>query len=132
MKSLMDQNDTEIMADWYSFAAEQPGFVGFALRLLREKKGFSLEDQRKELGADEVTFMRLQAMPLPRETSVVRDSHRIAEVVGLANMFAFVNAMTLFRQIESATGQAATSVEGVYEAAFDEQSDLDEVEGERQ
>ena len=78
-----DASDKEIMASWYAYAAEEPGFVGYWLGLLRKRQRITLEQQQSELGVDEQILLRLQAMPLPRPEWLARDAHRIAEVCNL-------------------------------------------------
>jgi hypothetical protein len=108
---------------WYRYASQRPGFVGFALRLVRERTGQSKEEQRHEFGTDEQSFLHLQGMPLPRSESLPSDANRIAETCGLSNSMAFIKAMILAQSIERSSLQP---VEGeFYMAAFDDTEDLD-------
>lgn len=109
---------------WYRYAAQRPGFVGHALRLVRERTSQSEEDQRREFGADEEVFLRLQGMPLPRVRSLVSDSNRIAEECGIGDALAFVRAMILAQNLEQSSEEPVTKES--YLAAFDEEDDLDE------
>jgi hypothetical protein len=111
--------DEEIMASWYVYAADEPGFVGHWLGLLRERQIITADEQQAEFGADEPTFRRLQAMPLPRSQALAGDAHQIAEHCHLKNPMAFVQAMILARSLERMVDQAA--VQGFYQAAFDEE-----------
>jgi hypothetical protein len=111
--------DEEIMASWYADAADEPGFVGYWLDLLRERQGATAVEQQTEFGADDVAFRRLQAMPLPRSQALARDAHRIAEHCHLKNPMPFVQAMIFARNLERTTDQVA--VQEFYQAAFDEE-----------
>src|SRR5947209_16027661 len=91
--------DEEIMASWYAYAADEPGFVGYWLDLLRERQGVTAVEQQNEFGADEPVFWRLQSMPLPQSQALARDAHRIAEHCKLQNPIAFVHAMILARSL---------------------------------
>jgi len=112
-------DDEEIMASWYDYAADEPGFVGHCLGLLRVRLGLMPDAQQAEFGADEVAFRRLQAMPLPRGQSLARDAHQIAERCHLKNPMAFVQAMILARSLELAADCPAA--QEFYQAAFDEE-----------
>ncbi len=111
--------DEEIMASWYAYAGDEPGFVGYWLGLLRERQGVTAVEQQNEFGADEATFLRLQSMPLPRSQLLARDAHRIAEHCKLRNSMAFVQAMLLASNLERAADTSA--VQEFYQAAFDEE-----------
>jgi len=109
---------------WYRYASEQPGFVGSALRLLRERAGISIEEQQRDFGVDDQTFLRLQGMPLPRAKSIPSDANRIAEACQLSNRLAFVRAMVMACNLErDADWEVARDA---YQAAFDEEDDLDQ------
>ena len=111
---------------WYRYAAKQPGFVGHALRLLRESNGQSDEEQRRELGVDEFSFLRLQGMPLPRDHSLVPDANRIANECGLTDSLAFVRTMILAQNLgRGGSGEQPATLE-FYQAAFDDEGDLDQ------
>jgi hypothetical protein len=116
--------DEEIMADWYASVAEEPGFVGTWLSLLRNRQRITLEQQQSELGVDAQIFLHLQAMPLPRAELLASDAHRIAEACNLENPMAFVQAMILAYNLERAQTQA--TVQEFYQAAFDAEEDLDQ------
>ena len=114
-----DHTDEEIMASWDTYTADEPGFVGYWLGLLRERQGVTAVEQQNEFGADEAAFLRLQSMPLPRSQILARDAHRIAECCNLKNTMAFVQAILLASNLEHA---ADTSVaQEFYQAAFDEE-----------
>ena len=114
----------EAIKRWYRYASEQPGFIGVALRLLRERTGVSIEEQQRDFGADDETFLRLQGMPLPRAQSIPGDAHRIAEACQLANGLAFVKAIVMACNLQrDADWEPATDA---YQAAFDEEDDLDQ------
>jgi hypothetical protein len=115
----------EILTEWYDYAAKQPGFVGSALGLLRDRQSITPQQQQSGFGANDQAFLRLQAMPLPRPQSFVGDAHRIAEACGLANPLAFVQAMILARSLERT--EPKTGAEGSYQAAFDPEDDLDRI-----
>ena len=119
-----DLMNKKAVLGWYRYAAQRPGFIGHALRLVRERTGQSDEDQQREFGADDQTFLRLQGMPSPRPQSLVSDANRIAEECGLKDALAFVRAMILAQKLEQSGGQPATKES--YLAAFDEEDDLDE------
>jgi hypothetical protein len=112
-------SDEEIMASWYAYTADEPGFVGYWLGLLRERQGIRAARQQSEFGADESAFLRLQSMPLPPSSSLARDAHRIAEACNLGNPLAFAQAMILARSLERAAENS--SVQEFYQAAFDEE-----------
>src|SRR5437868_9339404 len=114
--------DEEIMASWYAYAANEPGFVGYWLDLLRERQGVTAVEQQNEFGADEPAFRRLQSMPRPQSQALVRDAHRIAESCHLKNPMAFVQAMILAQGLERTTERPA--IQEYYQAAFDEEEDL--------
>jgi hypothetical protein len=114
-----DAGDEDIMASWYDYTADEPGFVGYWLSLLRERQGVTADEQQNEFGAEARAFLRLQAMPLPRTHSLARDAHRIAESCNLKNPMAFVQAMILARSLERAADNS--TVEEFYQAAFDEE-----------
>lgn len=116
-------SDEEIMTRWYAYAADEPGFVGHWLKLLRERESVTPDHQQSEFGANDRAFLQLQAMPLPRSESLTRDAHRIGEACGLGNPMAFVQAMILANNLISDTNQA--SVQEFYQAAFDADEDLD-------
>src|ERR1700754_4937292 len=92
--------DNQFATKWYKFAAERSGFVGNALRLIREKTGQCIEEQQIEFGANDQGFLRLQGMPLPRTESLASDADRIARECGLTNPFAFVQCMILVKRLE--------------------------------
>ena len=114
--------DEEIMASWYAYAADEPGFVGHWLDLLRERQGVTAVEQQNEFGADEPAFRRLQSIPLPQSQALARDAHRIAESCKLKNPMAFVQAMILARSLERTAAHPA--IQEYYQAAFDEEEDL--------
>lgn len=116
-------DDKQILNKWYRFAANQPGFVGSALALLRGRRGITSQHQQNDFGVGDENFLRLQAMSLPRSQSFANDAHRIAQTCGLANPLAFVQSMMLWRNLEAA--EAQTEKEEFYQAAFDEDSELD-------
>ena len=111
--------DEEIMASWYAYTADEPGFVGYWLGLLRERQRVTAVEQQDEFGADEAAFLRLQSIPLPRSQMLARDAHRIAERCNLKNPIAFVQAMLLASSLERAADTSA--VQEFYQAAFDEE-----------
>jgi hypothetical protein len=115
--------DEEIMASWYADAADEPGFVGHWLGLLRERLEITAAEQQNELSADEPAFQRLQAMPRPRRQALARDAHRIAERCHLDNPMAFVRAMILAHGLERAADHPAA--QEFYQAAFDEEEELE-------
>jgi hypothetical protein len=115
--------DEEILASWYAYVADEPGFVGYWLDLLRERQGVTAIEQQIEFGADEPAFRRLQSMPLPQSQALARDAHRIAESCHLKNPMAFVQAMILARSLERTTEHPA--IQEYYQAAFDEEEDLE-------
>ena len=117
------KDDGKIIARWYGYAAQRPGFVGFLLKFIRERMSQSVEEQRHEFGVEEQAFLRLQGMPLPRSQSFSKDAHRIAEECGLTNPFAFVRIMVKAQNLQRTDGEA--NVLSAYRAAFDEDSDLD-------
>lgn len=123
MDSRDHTSDDEILTSWYAYVADEPGFVGYWLGLLRERQGNTAAQQQNEFGADEQAFLRLQSMPLPQTNSLARDAHRIAEGFNLKNPMAFVQAMILARSLERSVDNGA--VEGFYQAAFDEEEDLE-------
>jgi hypothetical protein len=106
------------MVSWYAYAADEPGFVGYWLDLLRERQGVTAVEQQTEFGADEPAFRRLQSMPLPQRDALARDAHRIAESCHLKNPMAFVQAMILARSLERPADHPA--IQEFYQAAFDE------------
>jgi hypothetical protein len=112
-------SDEEIMASWYNYTADEPGFVGHWLGLLRERHGITAAQQQSEFGANESAFLRLQSMPLPKTSSLARDALRIAEICDLKNPMAFAQAMILARSLEHAADNSA--VQEFYQAAFDEE-----------
>ena len=112
-------SDEEIMASWYAYTSDEPGFVGYWLDLLRERQGATTAQQQSEFGAGESAFLRLQSMPLPRASSLARDALRIAEVCDLKNPMAFAQAMILARSLEQVADNSA--VQEFYQAAFDEE-----------
>ena len=124
MEHLDNISDDKILAEWYDYAARQPGFVGIALGLLRDRQSVTLQQQQSEFGANEQAFLRMQAMPLPRPKSFAGDAHRIAEACGLANPLAFVQAMILARSLGRT--ESPTDIEEFYQAAFDSEDDLDQ------
>lgn len=119
MNSGEHTGDEEIMASWYAYVADEPGFVGYWLDLLRERQGITAVEQQNEFGADEAVFLRLQSIPLPRSHALARDAHRIAEHCNLKNPMAFVQAMLLARSLENTADTSA--VQEFYQAAFDEE-----------
>jgi AraC-like DNA-binding protein len=111
---------------WYKYAARQPGFIGHALRLIRELNGQSEEEQRHEFGADEQSFLRLQGMPLPRAQVLVTDANRIAEECGLTDSLAFVRTMIMAQNLERSRASDQPATREFYQAAFDDENDLDQ------
>lgn len=111
------------MTGWYVYAADEPGFVGYWLDLLRERQSVTPDQQKSEFGADDQAFLQLRAMPLPRSQALASDAHRIAEACGLKNQMAFVQAMILAKSLTRATNQSST--QEFYQAAFDADEDLD-------
>lgn len=118
-------SDEEMITAWHGYAANQIGFVGDALRLLRDYQGQTLQEQQSEFGVSDKIFLRLQSMLMPRSQLFTNDAQRIAESCGLANPFAFVKAMVLARTLEHARAQP--SVKEIYQAAFDAEDGLDEM-----
>ena len=116
-------SDEEIIVSWHAYVADEPGFVGIWLRLLRERQGITPVEQQNEFGADDQAFFRLQAMPLPRSKLLARDAHRIAEACNLKYPMAFVQAMILARDLSHTADQAGP--QEFYQAAFDEEEDLE-------
>lgn len=112
-------SDEEIMLSWYTHVADEPGFVGYWLGLLRERQGITPAEQQTEFGTDEQVFLRLQAMPLPRSQSLARDAHRIAEICNLSNPLAFVQAILIARNLDQTADNS--TVQEFYQAAFDEE-----------
>ena len=112
-------SDEEIMLSWYTHVADEPGFVGYWLGLLRERQGITPVEQQTEFGTDERVFLRLQAMPLPRSQSLARDAHRIAEICNLSNPLAFVQAILIARNLDQTADNS--TVQEFYQAAFDEE-----------
>ncbi len=119
MDSIDHASDEEIMASWYAYTGDEPGFVGYWLDLLRERQGATAAQQQSEFGAGESAFLRLQSMPLPRASSLAYDTLRIAEVCDLKNPMAFAQAMILARSLEHVADNSA--VQEFYQAAFDEE-----------
>jgi hypothetical protein len=116
--------DEAVLRAWYEFAAQEPGFVGSFLRLLRERQGKSAEDQQAELGIDHEAFMRLQGIPLPRARVFANDALRIAETCGLPSPLSLVGLLVLARNL--ATAPAHVEAAHVYQAAFDATESLDD------
>ncbi len=112
-------SDEEIMLSWYTHVADEPGFVGYWLGLLRERQGITPAEQQTEFGTDEQVFLRLQAMPLPQSQSLARDAHRIAEICNLSNPLAFVQAILIARNLDQTADNS--TVQEFYQAAFDEE-----------
>ena len=115
--------DEKILASWYADVADEPGFVGHWLSLLRERLGITAIEQQNEFGTDEPAFRRLQAMPRPRSQTLARDAHRIAERCHLKNPMAFVQAMILVHGLEREADHPAA--QEFYQAAFDEEEGLE-------
>jgi hypothetical protein len=125
MDSTTIMSDEEILSSWYDFTSTEPGFVGYLLKLLRDREGTTTEEQQNSFGADSEKFRRLQAMPMPRTTSLSSDALRIAEACKLGNSFAFIQAMILASKLEN---EFVSTEEGeFYQAAFDPEVDLDEI-----
>lgn len=125
MKRQQDhKRDDEAIKRWYRYASEQPGFVGLALRLLRERTGISIAEQQRDFGVDDQTFLHLQGMPLPRAQSIPSDANRIAEACQLSNRLAFVRAMVMACNLER--DAHSDVLRDAYQAAFDEEDDLDQ------
>lgn len=122
MSGINEISDEKIMARWYAYVADEPGFVGEWLKLLREREVVNIDHQQNEFGADVRAFLQLQAMPLPRPQSLVKDAHRIAEACGLENPMAFVQAMIIANNLVSERVQAPA--QEFYQAAFDADEDL--------
>ena len=121
-----EKTNNKVVNGWYKYAARQLGFVGHALRLIREFNGQSEEDQRREFGADEEAFMRLQGMPLPRAQALASDANRIAEECGLTIPLAFVRMMILAQGLERTHTNDKSANQKFYQAAFDDEGDLDQ------
>jgi hypothetical protein len=138
MSQQTQDQDNVYLDRWYRFAADQPGFIGSWLQLLRERQHQTSEQQRKDFGASLESFVRLQGMPLPRAFQFTRDARRIAEVCRLANPDRFVQALLLARSLIRSAAQGSTADTGqeaagrlwtsseYYQAAFDEDKELDE------
>ena len=120
-----DISDEEIMESWYDFVATEPGFVGGILKRLRDREGTTPEQQQKIFGVNDQGFRRLEAMPMPRPKSLASDAHRIAEACNLANPLAFVQTIVLASKLEKT--QNRKGEEEFYQAAFDPESDLDQI-----
>src|SRR5262245_14334459 len=118
-------SDEQILGSWYDFVSTEPGFVGYLLKILRDKEGTTFEEQQSSFGVDADRFRHLQAMPKPRPGHLSGDAHRIAEVCNLNNPFAFVQAMVLASNL--ANSLETTETEEYYQAAFDPELDLDEI-----
>lgn len=118
-------SDQEIIRSWERFVAQQPGFVGGALQLLRDNRNLTEAEQQNEFGIGSQGWSRLLAMPLPRADQYARDAHRIAQACGVQNEMAFVTALLMARGLEAGQQAAAGSQFEVYQAAFDARDDLD-------
>ncbi|HZU03368.1 MAG TPA: hypothetical protein VFA10_27120 [Ktedonobacteraceae bacterium] len=71
---------------WHQKAAGHPGFIGYGLRLLRERTPMTEEQQRTALGipteaAYNPVWLTLQALSFPRAANFEHDVQRIAEYV---------------------------------------------------
>ena len=126
--------DDAILRDWCQYAAGQPAFVGFLLRLLREQQKKSVEQQRKEFEVSPEDFNQLEGMPLPRPNQFTRDAQRIAEVCHLSAPDTFVNAMVLARSLARTLAQTGTesasmpiNLSASYQAAHDADEELDQI-----
>lgn len=70
---------------WHQQAAKQPGFIGYALSLLRERNAMTEEQQREAIGISteanyDPVWLHLQAMGFPRAgEDFARDVERIAD-----------------------------------------------------
>ena len=124
-----DPTDASLLNNWYQYAAQQKGFVGNWLRMLREHQKITLQQQQLDMGASKQDFVRIQGMPLPRSNQFTRDARRIAEACHLANPSAFVQAMLLARSLERAstpeTDKLHLIINNSYQAAYDADEDLD-------
>jgi hypothetical protein len=73
--------EDHLLDAWYRYASKSPGFIGFVLQAQRVKAMMTREQQRAMIGLlDETydhTWLRLQAMRLPREDRFMTDLARI-------------------------------------------------------
>jgi hypothetical protein len=138
MSQQTQDQDNVYLDRWYRFAADQPGFVGGWLRFLRERQHQTSEQQRKDFGVNSDDFVRLQGMLLPRSFQFTRDARRIAEACRLTNPERLVQALLLARSLIRTAAQGLTddteqeaagrlwANSEYYQAAFDEDKELDE------
>ena len=78
-------NDTQLLEEWYQYAARTTGSIGAALRTQRKKAFLFQEQQRAIIGIQDVQYnsfwLHLQAMPLPRPDQFTADLARIVAKV---------------------------------------------------
>jgi len=121
-------SNEKLIHEWYLHVAEQKGFIGTWLRLLRERQQTTPEQQQNDFGVSNQGFIRLQGMPLPRPTQFTKDAQRIAEACKLKNPSALVTALLLARNIEregSMPERAESASQLAYQAAYDADEELD-------
>jgi len=121
-------SDEEVLRSWYRFAADQSGFIGESLRLLRERQGTTAEQQRREFGASDEAFEQVRGMIMPRPDRLAADAHAIAVYCGIANPFAFVQALLLATKIRGPAASLPASER--YRAALEAGDDLDDLSNE--
>lgn len=130
----VDNTDDVILKAWYQYAAQQEGFVGRFLELLRKRQRRTKKQQKADFGTSDADYLRLQGMPLPRSNQFVKDARKIAEACNLNNPALFVQEMllarSLFRNNSAQTNSNISNAPSIlqsYQAAFDEDDDLDTI-----
>lgn len=98
--------DTQILNDWYHYAAGAEGFIGAVLKTQRGKAFLTQEQQRAMIQIREKKYdqfwLQLQAMPLPRTNQFESDLQRIVEsVAGKLGMEVSVNMGQLAELIQT-------------------------------
>lgn len=114
------------LAGWYGFAATQPGFIGHALTLLREREAKTADEQMRELKVDTQDFLHLQGIRVPRDDHFTEDVFRIAAHCRVGSPADLAHALNLSRQLAIADATGGTShMSDYYEAAYDADGTLD-------
>jgi hypothetical protein len=113
-----------VLQDWYRYAARQPWAVASYLRLVRLHEFKTWEQQCNEFGVSTDNFLRLHAMPLPRDEAFAMDALGLAQECHVEHSGVFVQAMLLGRQLASSP-ETDSNEEQYYEAAFDPVDGLD-------
>ena len=91
--------DEQLWQRWGRSMASRDKQLDLLLRIHRERRRYSLPEQRHMFCVNEADYRRLRQMPLPRADQFVEDARRIALACNAANPDALVAALEYARMV---------------------------------